>query len=315
MQRSDLLGRVRRVGGSLPVPDTAGNPRSIESRLRLRPARMRPPAGQAPARRARRNTANPSAPARTEAAKMPSFASATRSASANARSVMNRDTVNPIPATAAVPRTCDQATPSGSRPTPARTARALAAEDPDDLADDQSEDDPERHPARDGVGQPVRRQRHPGVREREQRHDDVARPWVERLLDARERRDGLSRQPREPEPLRRVGIRRLGVVLRLLRGPHRLVADGAGPLERDGWREEPEQHAGDRRMDAGFEERQPHPNAQRHVHDGRPDIQALEDHDRRDEPGGDGERRERDRPTSRTGRSRGSRRCRPRSRA
>ena len=92
--------------------------------------------------------------------------------------VMNSDTVNPIPATAATPTMWLQRAPSGSRPTPSRTASQLNAADTDQLAHDQPDSDADEYRRRRDR---VPRQDDAGVGQREHGHDHVPGPRVERV--------------------------------------------------------------------------------------------------------------------------------------
>ena len=59
--------------------------------------------------------------------------------SSKARPVMNKDTVNPMPATAPTPTTWAQPAPAGRRPRPRRTASQLNSGDADQLADHEAD--------------------------------------------------------------------------------------------------------------------------------------------------------------------------------
>ena len=78
------------------------------------------------------------------AAMMPIFASASVSPS-NASDATRSETVNPIPAIVPPPRTAAQPTGGRRRPRVSRVASQHDAGDPDRLADDVADDDPERH--------------------------------------------------------------------------------------------------------------------------------------------------------------------------
>ena len=105
-------------------------------------------------------------------------------------SAIRSETVNPIPAMKPPPATAAQ--PTGGRSAAAAQLRhePRGAGDPDRLPERRSRGGSRASPAR---CRPARRKRSvdrdPGVREREQRHDHVARPGMEELLEPLVRRD------------------------------------------------------------------------------------------------------------------------------
>ena len=116
----------------------------------------------------------------TDATRMPILASACSDWVSNARPVMNSETVKPIPATAPTPAMWRQPAPSGSRPSPSRTASQLNAVMPIELADHERDRDADEH-AGTGRRHGVAGQLDAGVGEGEDRHDHVARPRVQRV--------------------------------------------------------------------------------------------------------------------------------------
>ena len=68
---------------------------------------------------------------------------------------MNSDTVKPIPASAPTPRCGATPAPSGSCPSPSRTAQPAEAGDADELADHEPDGDADEHDGR--VGEARRR--------------------------------------------------------------------------------------------------------------------------------------------------------------
>ena len=100
--------------------------------------------------------------------------------------------MKPIPATAPPPATAAQPTGGRSRPPVSRVA-ATCAQDADRLPDDVAEQDPERDRRRERVTQGARVDGHARVRQGEERHDRVARPWVESSLQPLVRGDRRTR--------------------------------------------------------------------------------------------------------------------------
>ena len=122
----------------------------------------------------------------------PDFASSSWRPS-NARVATSKAIVKPIPAI--VPSAQDR------RPTDRRSQLTAGqpshepggADDAHRLADHVAEQDPERDRRGEALRQEVAVDRDPGIREREQRHDQVARPGMEELLQA------LVHRGRRPE--------------------------------------------------------------------------------------------------------------------
>ena len=112
-----------------------------------------------------------------EAMRMPILASSWRVPVSKASPVMNSDTVKPIPATAPTPAMCRHPAPAGSRASPRRTASQLNAGDADELADHERDGDSDEDVGR--VGEGVGGELDAGVGQREDRHDDEARPRVQ----------------------------------------------------------------------------------------------------------------------------------------
>jgi hypothetical protein len=126
--------------------------------------------------------------------------------------------------------------------------------DPDLLADDE----PDEHPDDDRIceeGAEVRTKRNPGVREREQRHDQERDPRVERVFHAQHRRLGVLRQVLElPQcivPLADLGLVG-GLALEVAKRHAGVGRERLGVDLRSGGDREGEQDAGYRRMDAGL---------------------------------------------------------------
>ena len=138
--------------------------------------------------------------------------------------------------------------------------------DPEWFSDDESKHDAPRDPAGRGVPQSFAGELHARVRQGEQRDHDEARPRVKQVLHPRQRGHRLPRQPGQPQPLGRVGIRRVGssTVRSATRCASSLTARGrwngtAGVSS-------PSATPGDRRMDSRLERGDPNTDAERHVH-------------------------------------------------
>ena len=150
---------------------------------------------------------------------------------------------------------------------PRRTASAMRPATPDELADDQARDDAEGD--RRGAASPrrVAESRDAGVGEREERHDQVARPGVEEVLEAFGDRDRLA-EPERDRPDLGGGDVLVG---------RELIGDAVGVelgQERPGRGEQAERDAGDGGVDPGLEGGQPDAGAEddvdREVADPRP---------------------------------------------
>ena len=131
-----------------------------------------------------------------------------RPGESKARPVMNNDTVKPIPATAPTPTTWPHRASGGSRASPSRTASQLNETTPTSLPTTKPTVTPRS--TADGSTNRVRRQDDAGVGQREDRHDDIARPRVQRVDQPIARRHGTSDEPRRVPDV--VGVE-LGTVL------------------------------------------------------------------------------------------------------
>ena len=120
--------------------------------------------------------------------------------SVNASSVMNKATVKPIPADVATPTVWRATGVARSIGETGLDHRLRGQQDSERLADHPSDDDRPRDRRPDGGVHEVDAERHAGVGEGEQRHDHVARPRVQHVLepfDDRHRSAGdVGRQPR-----------------------------------------------------------------------------------------------------------------------
>jgi hypothetical protein len=105
---------------------------------------------------------------------------------------MSSATVKPMPATAAAPVSCGQATVRGA---PEAGREPGRAEDAHDLADDETGDDPRGDGRFRRAFDDVAVDLDSRVRKREERHDDEARPRMEQVLEALIGRDGGSHRP------------------------------------------------------------------------------------------------------------------------
>ena len=200
---------------------------------------------------------------------------------------MSSETVKPMPATA----------PHAGQPRPA-DRQPLAAEhaagrqpgcagDAGGLADHVAHDDAERHRRAQRVAEQPGAQGDARVGQGEERHDHVARPRVQAVLQALVGRDGRAQ-------------RQLGTARELGRG---LLAEGpeglAGALEvaarrRVGARDEADGEPGDRRVDARLEHGDPDRGADHDRRGGAPDRREAQPDEHAEEPDRDGQRRERD---------------------
>lgn len=158
------------------------------------------PPGYSPARwthgphaqavRARYRIAVPATDAAIDAASTASRAAFWRSAVVKASPVMKSETVNPMPATAAAPVMCGQATSSGSLAIP-RHGEDAGAGDPDQLAGGEAEEHAAGDRRRPRFGEGVTGQADTGVGEREDRNYDKAHHGVEHILDPFRDRNGV----------------------------------------------------------------------------------------------------------------------------
>ena len=160
------------------------------------------PAPTSGSRRITRTTHHASAEARTAAASTPSLASSSSSPS-KARVAISSATVNPMPATAPPPASVGQLTGRAPPAAPAQ-GQPRAREDAQRLAHHVGDHDAQRHRRRERVVQQPAVEMDAGVGEREQRHDHVARPRVQAVLEPFVGRDrGEHAELRRPGELRR----------------------------------------------------------------------------------------------------------------
>ncbi len=127
----------------------------------------------------------------------------------------------------------------------------------------------------------------PAFDEGEERHDRVARPWVQAVLQALVGRDGRGQRQLS-------AARELGRWL-LAEGPEAL----AGVLQvaarrRVGARDQTDGEPRDRRMDARLEQGDPERDADHRRRGGAPDRREAQADEHAEEPNRDGQRRERD---------------------
>jgi hypothetical protein len=141
---------------------------------------------------------------------------------------MKSATVKPMPATAATPISCGHVAPSGRTAIRSRDREPCRAGDADDFADDQPDRHAHHDPGCPGAFECRGIDCDPGVGQREDGDDEVARDRVQRMLQA------LG------------GTRRL-VVVRLRRRSEDLPILAAGTSRG----EQPEHDTRDRRVHAG----------------------------------------------------------------
>ena len=164
-----------------------------------------------------------------QAASTPIFASSS-SGPVKARLAIRKETVKPTPAAVPVPSRPGQVIVSLPPPTdlahrrPRRQPRP--EEDAERLADHVAGDDADRDRRADRVGEQAAGDVDARVGEREERHDHVAGPGVEGVLDALVRRDRLGEAA--PRGRGEPGGRLLAELAGEVGGPLELVARAAG---------------------------------------------------------------------------------------
>ena len=187
----------------------------------------------------------------------------------------------------------DRAAPGHSRPAHRRAEPSAAqsgeqpraSEDPHRLAGDVADEDPERDRRAEAPRQEAAVDRDPGVREREQRHDHVARPGVKQLLQPFvERRRGPDLHSGHACQLR-------GGLLPELSEPFCRSFE-TGARSRVGVNEEPHREADDDRLDARLEQGHPGGGPKDRADEPPLDPEATRDEDGREEPDGGEERQD-----------------------
>ena len=133
---------------------------------------------------ASRKIAPPAISAASAAASTPTLACSRSAGESNASSTISRETVKPIPDSAAPPSTWPGPTPRGKRPSPRRTAARLAPPTPISFPDREPGDHAPGDRRGNSFAQYTSAQINPGIGEREYRHDHVARPGVKARLQA-----------------------------------------------------------------------------------------------------------------------------------
>ena len=178
--------------------------------------------------------------------------------------------------------------PADRRPdTPAAHARnePRGAEDPDGLAEDVAEQDPERDRRAEGAREEAGVDRDARVRKREQRHDQVARPRVVELLEP------LVRGDREPQPpagrARELRRRLLAELPEPLRGKLEVRARGRVRVREQAHRE-PDHD----RLDARLEQRDPDGGTEQRVDEADADAEVAHDEGRHEDRQRGGEPRD-----------------------
>ena len=159
--------------------------------------------------------------------------------------------MKPMPAIAPPPASAAQPTGRRSRPRLSRVASHEAPTIPDGLAGDVRDEDPERDGRRERAREEAAVDRNAGVRQREERHDHVARPRVEEVLQPLVGRDrGLEPDPRRA---RELGRRLLAEQPEQVGGA--LEVDACGRIR---VREQAHDEADDHGVDARLEDGDPH---------------------------------------------------------
>ena len=183
------------------------------------------------------------------ATRMPIFACSS-SLPLKARLAIRKETVKPTPAAAPVPSRPGQVIVSLPPPKIRRVATQGAAKIPSGLPTHVGEDDADRDRRGGGGGDQVAGQVDAGVGEGEERHDHVAGPGVQRVLQALVRRDRLGQAAprRGGQPRRRLLAELAGQVGR----PVELLARG-----RVGAGDQPDRQPGDHRVDPRLVHRDP----------------------------------------------------------
>ena len=170
-------GRVDRPANVIPLRVDV----DVEVDDRLRRAEQRADPQPPREERGGRNTVQVTVAAARAALRMPNFASSSACPSTATVATSNA-TVNPMPAIVPPPASAPHPTGGRSLPRLTRVSSQEKAEDADRLAEDVAEEDPERDQRGEGAAEEGGVDRDPRVREGEQRHDHVARPRMERLL-------------------------------------------------------------------------------------------------------------------------------------
>ena len=184
---------------------------------------------------------------------------------------MNSETVKPMPASAAAADDVAHATPRGSVPEPEPDGeRRTPSEMPIGLPATRPTTMPEVIGEPTASAERVAAEVDAGVGEREQRHDDVAGPRVQQLLQALVGRDRRARRRASPSApcagdgdWRKARVSTVGALD--LAAPRRVGGD-----------EQPEHHAGDRRVHAGLDHRHPERDAERRSRPAAPDAEPAE---------------------------------------
>ena len=153
--------------------------------------------------RAVSKTRAPRIDATIDAASTAAFAASRSAGSSNARLVMNRDTVNPIPARAPVPMSSRQVNSGGSDATRMRTANHVAPTTPTSFPTTSPTVTPAATATAPGASQDISAERYPGVGESEQRDDEEAGDGMQQVREPVRRRHGLLRDRCEFLELRR----------------------------------------------------------------------------------------------------------------
>ena len=242
-------------------------------------------------------------------ARIPTLAAAS-AAPASASPAMKSAIVKPMPARQPPPRIASSRPPSGRRAMPERGRRASSnSDDADRLPDEESGGDGQR----DRIGERARSKATPALASAKIGMITKRDPGMQRRIEVLERRDRLAAAWRSVRTRPRRSRRRRGIRRRASRNGAKAFSLEMRP--RRG--QQAEQHAGDRRVHAGLEEREP--DDQRRAT--RVDAERCGRRARRasttsDQPAGAERAAARDRcPCCSRARSPGSRRCRRRSRA
>jgi hypothetical protein len=186
--------------------------------------------------------------------------------------------MKPMPAIIPAPVTAAQ--PTGGR---IRPRRSRAADGAGRLADDVAEQDPDGDRRGVGAGQEAPADRDSHVRQGEQRHDQVARPRMQQLLEPVIRRD------RRPHAFPRVAGQLGGGLLAEQPERCRRLRQVA-PRRGVGQREHAHHQAGHHGVNPGLEERDPGRHPEQHVGRAAADTRPAR-HDHRGEDGHAGTQR------------------------
>ena len=205
--------------------------------------------------------------AMTDAASTPTRAWFCAAGSSIARSTMNSEIVKPMPHSAAPPAMRSSVRPGPNSPTPQQPQNGGGAEDADELADDQADDDSPGERRRHRAGQDLGVDHHARVGEGEQGEDHVRDVRGVGRLQSLVDRDRLAQAVGRRAGV--LGVRRLPEGAREVERVLHVAA--VGPVHRHQQRD---RDAGERRVHARGEERQPHDHREGRVDRAAPAAQV-----------------------------------------